>query len=412
MNLDTPRSKTFEVDGIPPERVVCPEDVDEVVSLVGHASQNGYSVIPWGLGANMSLGNIPKAYHTALVCHGLRRTFDHAPGDLTLTVSAGYTLSEVNQRLAPSLQHLPLQAADPTQVTIGGALASGLSGPSRLGHGTLRDRLLWCQVVTADGQRVESGARVVKSVAGFDLGKLHIGAVGSLGIITAACFKLAPRPQVRFLALATFPSWNACARLRAILREARLTPTIFTLGVQGPGHGPHLGVLYFGVEGTPAGCQYQLTQLAKACANAGCHEPQIFASERADAVLQDHLSLRQQGNFCLRVIVLPDRVAPTIEALMGLAVPPQYIAAEMENGIITVTWADTTTTSLAMLPAVQKMIHDAKGTWRLDACPTAWKHTGLDVWGPPRPERALMRKLKTLWDPQGILAPGRSAGDE
>src|SRR5712675_1298598 len=108
---------------------------------------------------------------------------------------AGTRLVDLQAELAKRQQWLPL---DPpyADATIGGILASNSSGPRRYGYGTVRDHLLGTRSVGADGVVTRSGGRVVKNVTGFDLHKLHIGAFGSLGIVTEASFKLRPKPDI------------------------------------------------------------------------------------------------------------------------------------------------------------------------------------------------------------------------
>src|SRR5690606_5541094 len=91
-------------------------------------------------------------------------------------------------------QFLPLDPPLAPETTIGGLLATGAGGPLRTGFGHLRDRLLGMRVARADGTIIRSGGRVVKNVAGYDLGRLHTGALGTLGVILEATFKVQPLP--------------------------------------------------------------------------------------------------------------------------------------------------------------------------------------------------------------------------
>lgn len=401
----------YELEGLIPQSVETPVDAREVAEALARATAAGHSVVPWGRGASMALGNVPRTYHTALVLRELRGVFDHAPGDLTLTVSAGVSLAELNARLAASGQCLPLDAADPAEITVGGALAVGLAGPRRLGHGTLRDRLLWCQVATPDGQLVESGARVVKSVAGFDLGKLHLGALGSLGVITAACFKLAPIAPEQRIGVAEFSNWDTCARLLTTLRGAALAPTVLTIASEPSSTaGRETGMVYFGAEGTAGGCAFQLAQFKHLGEAAGCRAVTDMGREQASQTWQALMAARRQGTWQLRLGVLPSHVVPLLGQLASLDVPPDHLAAEVENGVVSATWSTAPPEVPPSLAAIQNWMTSFGGTWRIDACPTAWKRAGLDVWGPERRDRALMRAVKQAWDPHHTLAPGRSAG--
>src|SRR5205085_12417422 len=113
----------------------------------------------------------------------LNAVVDYQPDDLTLTVQAGVTVAEVGRLLQERGQMLPLDVPLPEQATIGGALATNASGPRRTRYGTARDLCIGMQVALAGGTVARSGGKVVKNVAGYDLNKLHIGALGSAGII-------------------------------------------------------------------------------------------------------------------------------------------------------------------------------------------------------------------------------------
>src|SRR5206468_5170099 len=113
-------------------------------------------------------------------------------GDLVITVEAGVALADVQRVVAKAGQWLAL---DPPEVgaTVGGVVATAASGPRRLRYGTPRDLLIGITVVLADGTIAKSGGKVVKNVAGYDLGKLFTGSFGTLGVIAECTFRLHPR---------------------------------------------------------------------------------------------------------------------------------------------------------------------------------------------------------------------------
>src|SRR5260221_13588513 len=121
---------------------------------------------------------------------------------MTITVQAGITIAKLQVLLASENHRLPVDIPFPDRATLGGALAANASGPRRYGFGTLRDYLIGISTVNDEGHEVKAGGRVVKNVAGYDLCKLHIGALGTLGIISQVTLKL--RPLVEETALLTF----------------------------------------------------------------------------------------------------------------------------------------------------------------------------------------------------------------
>lgn len=131
-----------------------------------------------------------------LSLEGLSGVLEYEPAEYTFTALAGTKLSEVRDLLAANGQYLPY---DPALVdaggTIGGTIASGLSGPGRFRYGGVRDFLLGVKFVTGEGAVVNGGGKVVKNAAGFDFPKLLVGSRGELGVIVEATFKVFPEPR-------------------------------------------------------------------------------------------------------------------------------------------------------------------------------------------------------------------------
>ncbi|MBK9178175.1 MAG: FAD-binding protein [Acidimicrobiales bacterium] len=125
----------------------------------------------------------------------------HHPEELTVRCGAGTTVIELDAALAERGQMVPLDPADPARATVGGVLAAGLSGPRRLRHGPVRDALLEARYVSADGRLIRAGGPTVKNVSGYDLCRLLVGSVGTLGLLGEVVLRVRPRPAAaRWLA--------------------------------------------------------------------------------------------------------------------------------------------------------------------------------------------------------------------
>jgi FAD/FMN-containing dehydrogenase len=125
----------------------------------------------------------------------LNQVRSYSPEDMTVTVEAGLSLSDLQALLVRNGQWLPLDPPNVDHWTLGHLINQNPSGPRRNGNGVLRDYVIGLEAVRADGQIIKSGGQVVKNVAGFDLCKLFIGAGGSLGVVTSMTFKLVPLPE-------------------------------------------------------------------------------------------------------------------------------------------------------------------------------------------------------------------------
>jgi glycolate oxidase FAD binding subunit len=150
----------------------------------------------------------------------LDRVLEHEPGDLTAIVEAGIRLSTLQEALAPYGQMLALDP--PGDPTIGACLAGDLSGPRRHRYGAMRDLVIGVTVVLADGTIASSGGKVVKNVAGYDLGKLFSGSRGRLGLIARVALRLHTRPAAEATVVAETEDPRA---LWVELRRTQLTPS-------------------------------------------------------------------------------------------------------------------------------------------------------------------------------------------
>lgn len=148
----------------------------------------------------------PSEGSTPLELSDLCGVLDYIPEEFTFTALAGTTLTEIQALLSAHNQYLPF---DPPLAqlgaTLGGTMASGLSGPGRYRYGGVRDFVLGVQFVTGAGELVRAGGKVVKNAAGFDFPKLLVGSLGRLGVLTELSFKVFPAPEAYVTLRVDFP---------------------------------------------------------------------------------------------------------------------------------------------------------------------------------------------------------------
>jgi len=188
--------KSFSVENVQPGIVLFPNEVEQVSEIMKLASKESISVIPWGSGTKSALGNLPESVDVVISTKNLDLIIEHGASDLVATTQCGITLKKFQSALIKERQFL---AIDPPHVrrkaTVGGIIATNDSGPERLRYGTLREFLIGLKVVRPDGSIFKGGSKVVKNVAGYDLPKLYVGSLGTLGIIVEATFRLYPVPE-------------------------------------------------------------------------------------------------------------------------------------------------------------------------------------------------------------------------
>lgn len=227
--LTGPEADTFAVDGKVPQAVVFPGTVEEVSSAMAFASEAGLKVTPWGAGSHMALGAIPERVDLVVALKRLNRVVDHEWADMTATVQAGMPFEDFQEVLGQHQQFLPLDPPFANQATVGGLLATNASGPRRLLYGTARDLLIAIKVVHADGTITKGGAKVVKNVSGYDMNKLYIGSLGTLGIIVEATFRVYPRIAWEKTWLAPFPTPDHAGQAIAQIIDSSLVPNAVEL---------------------------------------------------------------------------------------------------------------------------------------------------------------------------------------
>ena len=399
----------FALDGHTPSRVLRPDNTEALAAAIAEAHATGLAIIPWGGGTHQHLGNRVARYDWAVSTAGLDRILEHHPADMLVTVEAGVTLQALQAHLATHGQFVPLEAEDPARATIGGLLSAGVAGPQRLAHGTARDFTLWLEAVRADGTIVHGGAKVVKNVAGYDTPKLFLGSLGSAGVITQAAFKVLPLPPTRWTTLLGFYSLDQAEDLLAVLTAGRLQPSLVTVVKGDPAWGMPFDlapwVVAVGADGEEATTDWQVDRFLTLGREAHMASGLAVDGEESDRVRQALMTRRTEGLVRLKLSVLPDQVVPVLAQLDLLAMEGFYAFAEAGSGVIRACWPY----AWEGWAEAAALVHQLGGSWVLESAPPEWK-VATDVWGPPRGDRALMRRLKETLDPRGVLSPGRFTG--
>ena len=224
--VETPAQLSpLTIDGVTPAIAVSPGSVEEVAAVLGYANEHNLIVTPAGGLVHQEIGRTPQQIDILLRMDRFSAIEHYDPGDLTIGIGAGTTLSDIQAMLRDQGQLLPIDIAHADRVTIGGAMAVAAHGPLKHYYGGAREFCLGVRFVTGDGKAAKGGARVVKNVAGFDIMKLLIGSYGTLAVITSASFKLFPMPAVTRTFLGQFATLPEAIAFRDFVVNSPLSPT-------------------------------------------------------------------------------------------------------------------------------------------------------------------------------------------
>jgi glycolate dehydrogenase FAD-binding subunit len=245
------------IGGVVPSFVASPADTAEAAALLRAAAEHYLAVVPRGAGSRLGWGIPPSRCDLVVDMLRMGSVVEHAAGDLVARVQAGARMGDVASALAGAGQEIALDV--PAAATVGGVVASGLTGPRRLRYGAPRDLLIGITIVRADGTVARSGGKVVKNVAGYDLGKLLAGSWGTLGLITEATFRLHPLPAARAFVTAPFPASRAAAEAIAATASSPLVASAVQLSRPAADEPFRVGVL---IEGSADGVTARAERMA------------------------------------------------------------------------------------------------------------------------------------------------------
>ncbi|TYB58597.1 FAD-binding oxidoreductase [Nonomuraea sp. PA05] len=367
--------------GVPPRWVALPETVEEIAAVLRACAERDLAVVPVGGGTKLHWGPPPERCDVLLDLCCMNEILEHAAGDLVVRAQAGVTMDALAGTLADKGQELALDVPFSEGTTVGGTLATALPGPRAFRYGAARDLLIGITVVLPDGTIARSGGKVVKNVAGYDLGKLFTGSYGTLGVIAEATFRLHPLPADRRWVVAELDPAEA-ARLTAALAASQAEPSAVEADWPGPESPLTLAVL---VEGAAAEARAEaLRELAGGAVT--WERPSWWGLIDNDEVLVEARFLPEDTAAVL------DAVATTGLALRGSLASGRVLLAA---------WREMAGDELAA--AVARLRERAR------VSVLAAPGNGLDRWGQVS-GLPLMRRVKERFDPGRRMSPGRFVG--
>jgi glycolate oxidase FAD binding subunit len=391
------------VAGVQPKLIVAPANEMELAEVLRRSNEAGIAVIPRGGGTKLGWGNPPLRAELVLSTARLNEITDHAWADLTVSVDAGCTIQKLQETLAQHGQRLALDPLWPEKATVGGVLSANESGALRLRFGALRDLIIGVTLALPDGTLASSGGKVVKNVAGYDLPKLATGALGTLGVITRAVFRLHPLPRhSRSFSVATATA-EEMRRFIYDIQNSKLAHTALQARFKS-GANPVVDILF---EGTEAGLTAQQAHLEKLAESAHVAE----ASREIWNARQDLWSFpKPESAAVAKIIVLPAEIERSMEMIAKSAKVRQleWKAVAQATGIGWLRLEGDAMNLRVSLQDLREQFERTAGSLFIAYHPAGMP--SLDAWGDPGDALPVMKAVKQQLDPKNTLNPGRFVG--
>jgi glycolate oxidase FAD binding subunit len=429
--LDKPQElENYTVEGKAPVIVVFPNTKEEISEILKLANRESLSVIPRGGGTKIGVGNEPSKANIVISTNRFNRIIEHSDSDLVATAECGIKLTELQQALREKDQSLPI---DPPQVeqgaTIGGIIATNDSGPRRLRygttHGTMRELVLGIKIIRPDGEIAKAGAKVVKSVAGYDIPKLFVGSLGTLGIIIEATLRLYTIPEYSLTYLSSFPSIQTAHATALSILKSSLTPTCLELVNSSLSESistkldlnlkKNAYVLAIRFESVEKAVKNQAAKLSEICSN---YEGQGLIVEGGTEekfwyeITEFPYNKNKNKTVVCKASVLIKEVSiilETLEALSKSAGLETLASARAGNGVVIISLDGDIPNLLQATRSLRQLVSSLNGSMVIRQAPSSVK-SEIDVWGEIGSSLELMKRLKSQFDPNGVMNPGRFVG--
>jgi glycolate oxidase FAD binding subunit len=385
---------------------LAPERESEVIEAVRAARRDGAKLDIVGGGTKVSLGR-PREDRRMLSSAAMSGIVFYAAAEMTLCAKAGTTIEAIEAVIADHGQMLPFEPMRPRPLwdcgagpTLGGMVATNLSGPRRPSAGAVRDGVLGLTLVNGLAETIRCGGRVMKNVTGLDLTKLNCGAHGTLGVLTEATIKLAPKPEAE--ATLVIPELGDSKAIEAMTRALGSPFGVSGAAWLGSGMGREFSRTALRLEGFADSVEYRAGRLASLSHEFGASE--ALRGEESAAlwrfVRDAEFIAEPRDRAVWRVSLAPSAAAPFIAGLGETALAH---GLDWGGGLV---WV-ATAASEAAAAAIRRAVASARGHATLMRAPDSLR-SAVEVFEPPSAlGLRLSRGLKQSFDPDGVLNFGR-----
>jgi FAD/FMN-containing dehydrogenase len=388
-------------------------EISEVVKLVAAENQ---TIVPAGGATFLDAGNVLEQAHLVVTTGRLSKLIHHEPADLVATAQAGLTLREFQNQLRQKGQWLPIDPPDDGAATVGGVVATGLSGPQQTGYGPVRSFVIGLRAILADGTAIKAGGNVVKNVAGYDLCKLFTGSYGTLGIITEVTFKLRPVPVETRTIVASGQRSSLTKIGKAIARQT----SAVALELLSPSLARQIVT-----EANPPGCLLlvRFAGASRAVVVETANALKMLREENIQCTTHDEdeqiwnavsrAATAATRNLTWRANTRPSELPSLLDDLDSLEqdevshVGLQWQASLGDGRLRVMARAPVyPREAVQTLQRMRQRAQDFGGNLIVERAPVEIKNE-IDSWGGSGSATALMIRLKQQLDPQNVFSPGR-----
>lgn len=413
--------------------VVAPSSQEELAKLLAQASREGWRVLPAGEGTWLHGGG-PAKFDLIVSTRRLSGMEEYEPADLTFTAGAGITLSSLGEATEAHGQWLPVNPPGGRLGSLGAAVSLGVGGSLCQLYGPPRDHILGLSMVSGDGRILRWGGRVVKNVAGFDLTRLCIGSWGSLGVITSVSAHLFPLPESDVTLILRAPEAGFLLPVaQSLARSGLPLAALELLDPLDDAAGNRDGERAAGQSGSSgAGLILRLLGSGAQVAEMEARIRAELSQEGREWDRWDGASSRtfhqvldgweERSELVLRMSLLPSRLEDLFSEVDGLRRIPGELGAEAGvevraaahagAGILRVAVSGAESSGRVLegwasaLGALRERLEESGGTLTLSTAPRSLARE-VGSWGAVGEEAPLLSGIKSRFDPQGIMAPGR-----
>ncbi|MBW2436050.1 MAG: FAD-binding protein [Deltaproteobacteria bacterium] len=380
----------------------------EISEVIQGAAAGGKALIPTGCGTFLHFGNLPIRDCEHLNSAALDEILEFDPYNQFVSVGAGVALHDLQRQLSKHNQWLPLRPSFAIQDhSIGGVMALAACGPERMHYGAPRDLILGLRFLNGSGQRISTGGKVVKNVAGYDMTRLMIGSAGTLGLITEITCRVMTIPE-RCSAIGAEGTLSACASLASEVITSHLVPVfvvIMPINDQDNEIARQPCKLKIGFEGFDKTVTEQLkrTRILLEKTDMTIGQEQDYTVQ--EGIFENAYSELSQAAYIVRADLPLDRVPGFVESL-DRWLPESRLFVDYGCGRIFVGFENMPN---GLWPQLCEAGSQLGGHVVMEKATAEFK-TNNDVFGVHRPEWKVMHRIKAALDPQQVFSPGRLPG--